>query len=120
MGRLIRFLLSLAILGDLAAAYDIGTLADTFRSLSPVTVLVATVLLVLNQAISALRFHRLIQAAGLAESFRLSWTINNQSIAAGLVFFNFIGQTLTRSALLSRAGGGAGIAVLVTAAERAA
>ncbi len=88
------------------------------KRLSPVDLLVATALLLLNQFISSVRYYVLSRSFGIEQTFARANRINILSIAGGLLFFNVVGQGLTRSSMLSGDRKPAIFGVIITLIER--
>ncbi len=87
--------------------------------LSPIDLLFATALLLLNQFISSVRYHVLSRSFGIEQTFARANRINILSIAGGLLFFNVVGQGLTRSSMLSGDRKPAIFGMVITLVERA-
>ena len=68
--------------------------------------------------LSSIRYQRILEALGLRIPLRLAFHANLAGIIGGLVFFQLLGQTLARSAVLSRSGVGGSSVLVANVYER--
>jgi hypothetical protein len=98
---------------------DVDDVLSYLASFSVETLLAATGLLVANQVLGSLRFHLLCRAMGVRQSLWRAHSINTYSLVGGVLLFNFIGQSMTRSGLFKMdRNGGAAQGFAITALER--
>jgi uncharacterized membrane protein YbhN (UPF0104 family) len=101
------------------AVFDLRRLATVLGGVAPTAVVLAFGLVLANTLLSCVRYHVLLRDLGVPQRFATSLHNNAVSLLGGLVFFNFFGQSLSRSALLRREGWSPAMAFVVTGIERA-
>jgi len=101
------------------AVFDMRRLATVLGGVPPAAVALAFGLVLANTLLSCVRYHVLLRDLGVPQPFTTSLHNNAVSLLGGLVFFNFFGQSLSRSALLRREGWSPALAFVVTGIERA-
>ncbi|MBT8447154.1 MAG: flippase-like domain-containing protein [Gammaproteobacteria bacterium] len=115
--KLVTVAISVAVLAGLFTLFDTDEILEIAASVSPSGVALVVVLLLLNQLLSTVRMKLFLRTDdSLATWLRLNH-VNVQSLVAGLLFFNFIGQGLSRSRSYQREGLEAD-AFMVTGIER--
>jgi uncharacterized membrane protein YbhN (UPF0104 family) len=97
---------------DPAAAVDLTARIDGWD------LVLATAFLIVNQALSSLRYYVLLRGFGVKQNFARANRVNILSIAGSLLFFNIVGQSLTRSSLLRQDRKPATYGVIITVIER--
>lgn len=80
--------------------YDIGKASDFFDEVNYYFIFAALFFLVGNQLLSSVRFKVSLAVFDVDVCLRNSNRINIYSIFSGMVFFNFLGQSLSRSYLI--------------------
>ena len=108
----------LASLFVLAYFYDFNNALDFFSDLNYYFLFISLFFIVGNQLLSSIRFKVSLYIFGVDLRIEDSNRINIYSLISGFVFFNFFGQSLSRSYLI---GGSLGkeSAFFLTAVERA-
>ncbi|WP_404422552.1 O-antigen ligase family protein [Thalassospira australica] len=98
--------------------YDPSNFPDIFNKINYYFIFFSVSFLVLNQFLSSVRFKVSLSIFDVNLSLREANKINVYSIISGLVFFNFFGQSLSRSYLIGSSLGKEA-AFFLTAVERA-
>ena len=110
--RAVGIVISLAAIGVLVWTFDLGAVLRTAIVIPPAVLLLSVLALFAGLVLSSIRYQRILEGLGLRIPLRLAFHANLAGIIGGLVFFQLLGQTLARSAVLSRCGVG-GPSVLV-------
>lgn len=97
---------------------ELETLREAFFSLRPSTMAQGAVLILLSVLFALVRFRSVLKSFGYLPTWRDTFVAFAFGQASNLVFFNIIGQSLSRAAILSESGVPAGVSVAVTYCER--
>ncbi len=110
--------LSLVLIAVCFRVLDLRQLRGTLLHIPLGTVGAALALLLINKLLSSWRYSLLLTDLGIRLPFRSAVRINSLSILAGSAFFNFFGQGVARSFLLSREQWSPALAFATTGIER--
>lgn len=113
--KIVFLISSFVVLGVL---YDFSVFLEYVASLNLYFAFFSLSLIVLNQFLSTIRFRIMLSIFDVNSSFFIIHKVNLYSILSGIVFFNFFGQSISRSYLISGIGGREA-SFFVTAFERA-
>lgn len=97
---------------------EFGALQETLLSVRPSTMVLSTLLVLASVLFALVRFRSVLKSFGYLPSWRDTFIAFSFGQASNLIFFNVIGQSLSRAAVLSQAKVPAGVSVLVTYWER--
>ncbi len=124
--RRARGLQSLLILAVSIAAglflvqnFELGSALETAAKVPSLVLLAAAAFLGFGLILSSVRYQRVLDALGLHIPFRLAFQANMFGVIGGLLFFQLLGQTLARTAVLSRHGVGGSAVLIANVYERA-
>ncbi len=118
--RVVQIFISFGLLAAILLSSDSELLVRLVGGLSTGTIVTTLALLVANQIINGVRFHYLMSEFGVGQSFRRSLYVNTMSLVGGLAFVSFIGQGVTRVALMAEGRTATSTVFIVTAVERVA
>ncbi|MBN2751154.1 MAG: flippase-like domain-containing protein [Rhodospirillaceae bacterium] len=116
--RFALILISVLLIAATLRRINIADAMALAKELSWIDLILASSLMILNQIISSVRYFVLSRSFGLTQSFARAHRTNIFSIAGSLLFFNLLGQSLTRSSMLRRDHKPAIYGVLITVVER--
>ncbi len=117
MTILIRISSVILSCGILVYLYDFSESVVIFKNINYGFVVVSLVFLGVNQFLSSVRFKVSLSIFNVHLGMKVSHRVNIYSIISGLVFFNFLGQSLSRSYLIGNSLG-RDASFFVTAIER--
>lgn len=122
MPRALRtFLIALVSIGSLAGTiYLVGaeTVLKTLDSIQWPALAAATILVVLNNLLSLLRFRAVLRNFGFVPPLRNLFFAHSIGQVSNQILFNVIGQSLSRAAALTSSGVPFGVSVMATYWER--
>jgi uncharacterized membrane protein YbhN (UPF0104 family) len=116
--RLAGIVISLASIGVLVLTFDVAAALRTAIAIPSAVLLLSVLALFAGLALSSLRYQRILEALGIRIPLRLAFHANLAGIIGGLVFFQLLGQTLARSAVLGRSGVGGSSVLVANVYER--
>jgi uncharacterized membrane protein YbhN (UPF0104 family) len=116
--RGVGIVISLAAIGVLVWTFDLGAVLRTAIAIPPAVLLLSVFALFAGLVLSSFRYQRILEGLGLRIPLRLAFHANLAGIIGGLVFFQLLGQTLARSAVLSRSGVGGSSVLVANVYER--
>lgn len=108
----VALLVSAGTLLLLSTLYDLRAAAASLARIPPAELALAVLAIAAGLAVSCLRYRAVLAALGLPIPLALAARANLVGILGGVMFFQIVGQTLARTAVLARRGIG-GSAVLV-------
>ncbi len=115
---MVGIVISLAAIGVLVWTFDLGAVLRTAIAIPPAVLLLSVLALFAGLVLSSIRYQRILEGLGLRIPLRLAFHANLAGIIGGLVFFQLLGQTLARSAVLSRSGVGGSSVLVANVYER--
>lgn len=95
---------SAALLIYLFAIVDAQALASAAKAFSPAGLTLAFALILAGTLLACVRYAQVLETLGLRVPLRLAIRANILGIIGGLLFFQIVGQTLARAAVLARHG----------------
>lgn len=116
---LFLFALSIGLIFYASTAVDIRSALGQIRLFGIGPALLALCALAVGIAFSSIRYWQVLRALGLAVPFRQAVHANLVGQIGGLLFFQIVGQTLARSAVLSRHGIQGPAVLIANVVERA-
>ncbi|MFH1803832.1 MAG: lysylphosphatidylglycerol synthase transmembrane domain-containing protein, partial [Pseudomonadota bacterium] len=115
--NLFRFFIALFFIFAIFFMYDLSDVYHQFDKISYDYIIISAFFIFINQILSSFRFKLALRMFDVPMDNRSSHKFNIYSIVAGIFFFNFIGQSISRSILMGKSLGGEA-AFFVTAIER--
>jgi hypothetical protein len=104
VGKLVVFLASMVLLAWVWYDSETEKITERIADIQPVTIGLVVALLAINQLISTVRFTVLLRMPLNVKMFLNLNHVNSKSLVAGLLFFNVIGQGLSRSRFFYQEG----------------
>ncbi len=101
---LIGVFVSLAVFAYLGMTYDLSGVGRYLAATSPFTLATAFILLLFTVNAGSFRFAQVVHDFGAKIGWLAAFRASVYSTISGLLFFQFVGQTLTRAVLLERLG----------------